>query len=58
VHLTPEQAANERKRDALLLQRTRILHQLEGCRDERYRKTLSDGLGYLEGQLKGLGWKA
>ena len=57
VHLTPEQAANEVKCDALLLQRTRMLHQLEGCRDERYRKTLSDGLTYLEAQLKGLGWK-
>lgn len=58
ARLTPEQMENERKRDGLLLQRTRILQQLEGCRDERYRKTLSDGLAYLEGQLKALGWKA
>jgi hypothetical protein len=57
VHLTPEQMADERKRDALLLQRTRILHQLDGCKDERYRKTLSDGLFYLEAQLTDLGWK-
>jgi hypothetical protein len=58
VHLTPEQVADERKRDGLLLQRTRILKQLEGCRDERYRKTLSEGLFYLEAQLTDLGWKA
>lgn len=57
VHLTPEQVENERKCDGLLLQRTRMLHQLEGCRDERYRKTLSDGLTYLEAQLVALGWK-
>jgi hypothetical protein len=58
VHLTPEQVESERKRDGLLLQRTRVLHQLQGCRDERYRKTLSDGLTYLETQLTALGWKA
>jgi hypothetical protein len=57
VHLSPEQAESERKCDALLLQRTRMLHQIEGCRDERYRKTLSDGLRYLESQLTALGWK-
>ena len=57
VRLTPEQAAQEKKRDSLLLQRTRILHELEKCRDERYRKTLADGLAYLEGQLTELGWK-
>jgi hypothetical protein len=56
-HLTPEEAENERKREALLLQRTRVLRQLEGCQDERYRKTLSDGLAYLETQLTALGWK-
>ncbi|HEY4359454.1 MAG TPA: hypothetical protein VGN17_00710 [Bryobacteraceae bacterium] len=55
--LTPEEAEDERKRDGLLLQRTRILHQIEACRDERYRKTLSDGLAYLETQLTTLGWK-
>jgi hypothetical protein len=57
VHLTPEQAESERKRDALLLQRTRMLHQIETCRDDRYRKTLADGLSYLETQLTALGWK-
>ena len=58
ARLTPDQIENERKRDSLLLQRTRVLHQLESCRDERYRKTLSQGLAYLETQLSALGWKA
>jgi hypothetical protein len=54
--LTPEQAAIAKKRDALLLHRTRVLHDLESCQEERYRKTLGDGLAYLEAQLKDLGW--
>ena len=56
--LTPEQAATEKKRDSLLLQRTRVLHDIEKCRDDRYRKTLTDGLTYLEAQLTALGWQA
>ena len=52
-----EQIANERQRDSLLLQRTRVLRDLEACSSDRYRKTLSDGLTYLEGQLTALGWQ-
>ncbi len=55
--LTPEQIDVARKCDSLLLQRTRIIRELENCRDERYRKTLSDGLAYLEAQLTELGWQ-
>ncbi len=47
----------ERKRDSLLLHRTRVLHDIEGCQNPRYRKTLEDGLAYLEGQLVELGWQ-
>ena len=57
-HLTPEQLAVAKKCDALLLHRTRVLHDLENCRDERYRKTLSSGLAYLESELSMLGWTA
>jgi len=46
----------ERQRDSLLLQRTRVLHQIEACSDPRYRKTLESGLEYLETQLLKLGW--
>lgn len=56
--LTPEQLAVVKKCDALLLHRTRVLHDLENCRDERYRKTLSSGLEYLEAELSTLGWTA
>jgi hypothetical protein len=34
------------------------LHDLENCRDERYRQTLSNGLAYLESELNTLGWTA
>jgi hypothetical protein len=54
---TPEQIEAQRKRDSLLLHRTRVLSDLEKCSDERYRKTLSDGLAFLEQQLGALGWR-
>ena len=56
--LTPEQLAVAKKCDSLLLHRTRVLRDLENCRDERYRKTLTDGLEYLESELNTLGWTA
>jgi hypothetical protein len=55
---TLEKANASRKLDSLLLHRTRVLSDLTKCRDERYRKTLSDGLKYLEVQLTALGWHA
>jgi hypothetical protein len=55
--LTPEQMEVQRKRESLLLHRTRVLSDLEKCSDERYRKTLSDGLAFLEQQLNALGWR-
>jgi hypothetical protein len=58
VRQTPEQLELERKRDSLLLSRTRVLRDLENCRDARYRKTLAEGLSYLEAQLAALGWVA
>jgi hypothetical protein len=55
--LAPEQLEAQRKRDSLLLHRTRVLSDLQRCSDERYRKTLSDGLAFLEQQLAALGWQ-
>ena len=55
--LTAEQMEAQRKLDSLLLHRTRVLSDLEKCSDDRYRKTLSDGLTFLEQQLKALGWR-
>ena len=47
----------ERKCDSLLLHRTRVLRDLEKCNDDRYRKTLTEGLTFLETQLTALGWQ-
>ena len=57
LKLTPEQLEAQRKRDSLLLHRTRVLSDLDKCNDERYRKTLSDGLTFLEQELGTLGWR-
>ena len=56
IRLTPDQIAAERKRDSLLLQRTRMLHQIAQCREVRYKSTLETGLAYLETELASLGW--
>jgi len=56
VRLSGEELERAHKRDSLLLHRTRVLHDLEKCTEERYRKTLSAGLSYLEAQLAELGW--
>ena len=55
--LTREQIDLQSKLDSLLLHRTRVLSDLQKCTEERYRKTLADGLAYLEQQLAALGWK-
>jgi len=47
----------QRKLDSLLLHRTRVMADLAKCTEERYRKTLADGLDYLEQQLTALGWQ-
>ena len=56
VRLSPEQAELQKKRDSLLLHRTRIMHDLDKCSEEKYRTTLTAGLTYLESQLIALGW--
>jgi len=35
-----------------------MMKQLETCGEGRYRKTLQDGLTFLEKQLTDLGWRA
>ena len=55
--LTREQIDLQRRLDSLLLHRTRVLSDLDKCTEERYRKTLADGLAYLEQQLTALGWR-
>lgn len=58
IRLTAVQIETERKCDSLLLQRTRMLRQIETCGEGRYRQTLQDGLEFLEKQLTDLGWRA
>jgi hypothetical protein len=58
LQLSAEQRNNETKRDSLLLQRTRMMRQLETCGEGRYRQTLQDGLAFLEKELQQLGWSA
>lgn len=55
--LTPEQQEQARKFDGLLLQRTRVLREMESCNSDRHLQTLTQGLTYLEEQLTSLGWE-
>ena len=57
VKKSAEQVESDRKREGLLLQRTRILREIESSTSPRHRDTLKGGLKYLEQQLKALGWK-
>jgi hypothetical protein len=54
---TPEQMEIERKSDSLLLQRVRVLREIQTSSNARHRKTLEEGLKYLEDSLSALGWK-
>jgi hypothetical protein len=54
---TPEQLEIERKSDGLLLQRVRVMREIEMSSNARHRKTLEEGLKYLEDSLSALGWK-
>ena len=56
-HRTPEQMEIERKSDSLLLQRVRVMREIEISSNARHRKTLEEGLKYLEDSLSALGWK-
>ena len=44
----------ERKRDGIQLQRTRVLREIKSARNERHRQTLEIGLKFLDDQLNGL----
>ena len=55
LQITPEQRELERKRDSFQLQRTRVLKQLETCAPGGYRRSLEEGLAFLEKHLAELG---
>lgn len=46
-----EAAQALRKRECLRLSRTRILHDLDGCTHERYRRQLTEALAHIEREL-------
>lgn len=49
--LSAEAAQALRKRECLRLSRTRILHDLDGCTHERYRRQLNEALAHIEREL-------
>ena len=51
---SPEELERERKRESLLLQRQRVVHDLENTHSERYRQTLAEGLKWLDQQIEKL----
>jgi hypothetical protein len=53
--LTPEQLAQERKRQGLMLARSRVLQQLEVARNPQHRDMLQRALADLDAQLSQLG---
>ena len=57
IKKSADETEADRKREGLLLQRTRMLHEIEAATSPRHRDTLKGGLKYLEEQLKALGWK-
>jgi hypothetical protein len=52
--VSAEQAETARKRDGLMLQRTRILREIEISKNDRHRQTLQSGLQFLDEQIAGL----
>jgi hypothetical protein len=55
AQLTPEQIANRRKREGLLLSRKRVQQQIEVAQNPAHRKMLEDSLAELNARLARLG---
>jgi hypothetical protein len=53
--VTESDLERTRKRDSLLLSRTRILHDIEAARNPRYHAQLEKSLAVLDQQLAALG---
>ena len=51
ARLSPAQIHAMREKDGLLLSRTRVLHDIEGCRNPRYKQILSETLAFLDQKL-------
>ncbi len=49
--MSPDEAERNRRRESLLLTRTRVLRDLEATQNPRYRETLSEALKHLDQKL-------
>jgi hypothetical protein len=49
--MSPAEAEKNRRRESLLLSRTRVLRDLEAAQNPRYRETLSEALKHLDRKL-------
>jgi hypothetical protein len=49
--LSPEDQAKLRKREGLLLSRTRVLHDIEAAQNPRYQAVLTKALAELDAQI-------
>ena len=49
--LSPEAQAKLRKREGLLLSRTRVLHDIEAAQNPRYQAVLTKALAELDAQI-------
>jgi len=52
--LTPEALAQIRKKESLMLSRTRVVREMESAQNPRYKAVLGKALADLEAQLKNL----
>ena len=52
LNSVPDQAQMRQKREGLLLQRSRVLQEIETARNPRYREMLNEMLRHLESQLE------
>jgi hypothetical protein len=53
--LTPEETANQSRKEGLTLSRTRVLEQLNSATNPRYREILEQALTVLDEQIAQLG---
>lgn len=53
--MSPAEAEKNRRRESLLLTRTRVLHDLKAAQNPRYRETLSQALKHVDQKLAELG---
>jgi hypothetical protein len=51
IHPSPMQLELLRKREDLLLSRTRVLHDIEAARNPRYKQILTAALAHLDQEL-------